>query len=93
MVRDTQPYQDAFIHQIWNSYFKGDRKYAPDSMSILETRPDVKFKVTVTQCWYVTLCHSKMQARTKFGIPTSNSIRDMLQTRIFKNLGERSRSL
>ena len=37
--------------------------------------------VTVTQKWYVTLRHSKMYPHTKFGIPTSKNIVDMLWTR------------
>ena len=52
----------------------------PDSMQFLETRSEVKFKVTVTQLWYETLCHPKMHPHTKFEIPTSNNIRDMLRT-------------
>ena len=79
MVYGTKPSQDAFIHQIWNSYLKEYRRYAPDST--LETRSEVK--VTVTQGWYATLCHPKMHAHTKFGIPTSNNIRDMVRARIF----------
>ena len=35
MVRDIPPSQDAFIQQIWNSYLKEYRRYAPDSMPIL----------------------------------------------------------
>ena len=42
MVHDTQPSQNVFIHQIWNSYLKKYRRYAPDSMPILETRSEVK---------------------------------------------------
>ena len=30
MVSDTRPSQDASTHQIWNSYLKEYRKYAPD---------------------------------------------------------------
>ena len=30
MVSDTPPSQDASTHQIWNSYLKEYRKYAPD---------------------------------------------------------------
>ena len=74
MVCDTPPCQDAFTHQIWNSYLKEYRRYAPDSMPILETRSEVKVKVTVTQGWYATFCNPKMHAHTKFGIPTSNNI-------------------
>ena len=81
MVCDTPPSQDAFTHQIWNSYLIEYRRYAPDSMQFQETRSDVK--VTVTQLWYVTLCHLKMHPHTKFEIPTSNNIRDMLWTRLF----------
>ena len=30
MVSDTPPSQDASTHQIWNSYLKEYRRYAPD---------------------------------------------------------------
>ena len=79
-VCDTPPFQDAFTHEIWNSYLTEYRKYALDSMQFLETRSEVKFKVTVTQLWYGTLSHPKMHPHTKFEIPTSNNIRDMLWT-------------
>ena len=93
MVCDTPPYHDAFTHQIWNSYLIEYRRYAPDSMQFLETRSEVKFKVTVTQLLYATLRHPKTHPHTKFEIPISNNIRDMLRTRLFKKLGQRSRSL
>ena len=89
---DTPPSQDAFRHQILNSYLKEYRRYAPDSMQFLETRSEIKFKVTVTQLWYATLPHPKMHSHTKFEIPTSNYIRDMLLTRLFLKLGHRSSS-
>ena len=89
---DTLSSQDAFRHQIWNSYLKEYRRYAPDSMQFLEIRSEVKFKVTVTQLWYATLPHPKMHSQTKFEIPTSNNIRDMLRTRLFLKLGHRSNS-
>ena len=79
MVCDTPPSHDGFTHQIWNSYLTEYRRYAPDSMQFLETRSEVKFKVTVTKLWYATLRHSKMHPHTKFEIPTSNNIRDMLR--------------
>ena len=50
---------------------------------ILKTRSEVKFKVTVTQLWYATLRHPKMHLHTKFQIPNSDNIRDMLRTRLF----------
>ena len=62
-------------HQIWNSYLKEYRRYAPDSMQFLETRSEVKFKVTFTQLCYVTLLHPKIHPHTKFEIPTSNNMR------------------
>ena len=93
MVGDTPPSQDVSSHQIWNSYLKENRRYAPDSMQFLETRSEVKFKVTVTQLSYMTLRHPKMHPHTKFEIPTSNNIRDMLRTRLLKKLGQRSRSM
>ena len=40
-------------------------------MQFLETRSEVKFKVTLTQLWYATLRHPKMHPHTKFEIPTS----------------------
>ena len=83
MVCDTQPFQDAFTHQIWNFFLKEYRRYAPDSMQFLETRSEVKFKVTVTQLWYRTLSHPKMHPHTKFEIPTLNNIGDMLRTLLF----------
>ena len=64
MVCDTSSSQDAFTHRIPIS----NMRYAPDSMQFLETRSEVK--VTVTQLWYATLCHSKMHPHTKFEIPT-----------------------
>ena len=33
MGRDTQASQDAFTYQIWNSYFKEYRRYAPVSIN------------------------------------------------------------
>ena len=46
MVSDTPPSQDAYTHQIWNSYLKEYKRYAPNTI-ILKTRSEVK--VTVTQ--------------------------------------------
>ena len=89
---DTPLFQDAFRHQIWNSYLKEYRRYAPDSMQFLEIRSEVKFKVTVTQLWYATLPNPEMHSHTKFEIPTSNNIRDMLRTPLFLKLGHRSSS-
>ena len=80
MVCDTQPSQDAYTHQIWNSNLKDYRRYTPDSMQFLETRSEVKFKVTVTLLWYETLGHPKMHPHTKFEMPTSNNIKNMLRT-------------
>ena len=71
MVNDTPPSQDASTHQIWNSYLKEYKRYAPD-ITILKTWLEVK--VTVTQKWYVTLLHPKMHLHTKFGIPISKNI-------------------
>ena len=82
MVCDTPSSQDAFTHQIWNSYLKEYRRYAPDSMQFLETRSEVKFKVKVAQLRYATLRHLKMHHHT-FEIPSSNNIRDMLRKRLF----------
>ena len=70
MVCDTPSSQDAFTHQIRNSYLKENRRYAPDSMQFLETRSEVKLKVTGIQLWYVTHRHFKIQSHTKFEIPT-----------------------
>ena len=80
MVCDTLPFQDAGIYQIWNSYLKEHMGYAPDSMQILETGSEVE--VAVTQRQYATLPHPRMHPHTR-GIPTSNSIRDMLRAQLF----------
>ena len=63
---DTLSSQDACRNQIWNSYLKEYRRYAPDTMQFLEIWSEVKFKVTVTQLWYVTLPHPKMHSHTEF---------------------------
>ena len=121
MVHDTPPFKEAFTHQIWNSYLKEYRRYAPKLMSILETRSAVKVtlqgwyatlyqrkmhlhkkirippsiviriilqtgsevKVTVIRNWNTTLRHHKILTLTKFGIPTSNNVRDMPRTLLF----------
>ena len=88
MVCDTPSSQDTFTHQIWNSYLKEYRRYAPDSMQFLETRSEVKFKVTVTQLCYATLGHPKMHPHTKFEIPTSNNMRYAPNTIILKTRSE-----
>ena len=90
MVRDTLPSQDASTHQIWNSYLKEYRRYAPDTkldgrrtdwhFTTIKTNSEVKVKVTETRKWYATLRHPKMHPHTKFGIPTSNNIGDMHRT-------------
>ena len=83
MVCTTLPSQEESTPQIWDSYIKQYRRYAPDSMQFLETRSEVKVKVTVTQLWYMAHRHRKMHPHTKFEIPTSNNIRDIFQTRLF----------
>ena len=83
MIYDTLSSQYAFTHRIWNSYLKEYRRHAPDAMKFLETRSEVKFKVTVTQLWYVTPPHLNMHPNTKSEIPTSIYIRDKLRTRLF----------
>ena len=83
MVCGTLSSQDAFTHQIWNSYLKENGRYALDSMQFLEIRSEDKFKVIVTELWYATLCHPKMHSHTKFEILTSNSVRDVLRAQLF----------
>ena len=51
-----------------------------DILITIKTKSEVKVKVTVTQKWYVTLGHPKMQPHTKFRIPTSKNIGDMHRT-------------
>ena len=58
----------------------------------LKTRSEVKVKVTVIRKWNMTLRYPKMYPHTKFGIPNSKNIRDMLRTQQFLKLGQRSRS-
>ena len=82
MVRDNPPSQDASTHQIWNTYLKEYRRYAPDTkrdgrtdiVITIKTKSEVKVKVTVTRKWYATLGHPKMHPHTKFGIPTLKNI-------------------
>ena len=96
MVCDAPPSQDAFTHQIWNSFLKEYRRYSPDSKQFLETRSEVKVNVTETQGWWTTLCHLKthlntkfyIPPNTKFGIPSLNNIGDMLRTRLFWKLDQ-----
>ena len=59
-------------------------------MQFLETRSEVKFKVPVTQLWYVTLRNPKMHLHTKFEIPTSNNMRyarDMIILKMVRGQG------
>ena len=51
-----------------------------DMNQFLETRSEVKLKVTVTNFVVGDTCHPKMHPHTKFEIPTSNNIRDTLWT-------------
>ena len=46
----------------------------------------------MTRKWYKTLNDPKMHSHTKFGVPFSNNIRDMLLTQLLLKLGQRSRS-
>ena len=88
MVCDTLSSQDVFTHQIWNTYLKEYRRYAPDTMQFLKTKSEVKFKVTVTQLWYGTFCHPKIYPHTKFEVPTSNNMRYAPDTIILKTRSE-----
>ena len=65
---------------IFQTYLKEYKRYAPD-MIFLQLRPEVK--VTVTRKQYMTLNDPKMHPQTKFGIPTSNKIEDMVWTQFF----------
>ena len=76
---DTSQSQDESTHQIWNSYLKEYKRYAPDTIN-LKTRSEVKFKVTVTRKWFVALCYTKMHLHTKFEIPIKKNIGDMNKT-------------
>ena len=93
MTCDTPSSQDAFTHQIWNSYVKEYRRYALNLMQFLETRSEVKFKVTVTQLWYATLRHPKMHPHTKFEIPTSKNIGYAPDTKVGRTDGRTVRLL
>ena len=90
MVHDTLPSQDASTHLIWNPYLKEYRSFAPDLNQILETRSEVRLTVTGKWNWTIrdskiylhTKLPSKMHLHTKFGIPTSKIIRDVLHNSI-----------
>ena len=45
MVSDTPPSQNAYSHQIWNSYLKEYKRYDPNTI-FLKTRSEVKDTVT-----------------------------------------------
>ena len=45
IICETPPSQDAYTNQIWNSYLKEYRRYAPNT-KILKTRSEVKVTVT-----------------------------------------------
>ena len=77
----TLRHPNMHSHTKFGIYLKEYRRYAPDSMPILETRSEVK----VTQGWYATLRHPKMHAHTKFKIPTANNMSYALDTHILKN--------
>ena len=51
MVYGTLLFQDALIHQIWNSFLKECRKYVQATMQFLENRSEV----TLTQQRYAIL--------------------------------------
>ena len=94
MVHGTMPSQDASTHLIWNSYLKEYRSFAPDLMQILETRSEVKVTVTgnlngnlngtirISKMHSYAELPSKIHLHTKFGIPTSKNIRDVLNNSI-----------
>ena len=48
MVRDTPSSQDASTHQIWNSYLKEYRRYAPDTKR--DGRTDGRTDSAITIC-------------------------------------------
>ena len=55
---------------------------------MISLKPRSEVKVTVTRKWYMTLRHPKMHPHTKFGIPNSKNIKDMLGTQYFLKLGQ-----
>ena len=85
IVRNTLPSQDVFT-QSPSLWFLPQItwKLCPGTI-ILETRSDVK--ITVTKIWFATLRHPQMHTHSKFVIPTSNNVWDMLQKWLFKASG------
>ena len=87
MVCDILTSQDASTHLIWNSYLKEYRSFAPDLMPILETRSEVKVKVTgkwnvtipISRCIHTPNCHPRCIYTTNL-----KNVRAVLQTRILK---------
>ena len=75
-VCDTLQPQDLSTHQMWGSYVKIYRRYAPD-MVLLELLPEIK--VTMTHKQSGILSNPRMYLHTKFGIPMSNNIEDILR--------------
>ena len=78
VTQTTLHTQHASMHQIWDPYLKQYRRYAPDKL-ILET---MSVNVKVTPKRFDTR-NTKMHPHTKFRIPTSNIIGDMLRIRLF----------
>ena len=64
--------QDAFTHQIWNSYLKEYKRCAPDTI-ILKTRSEVK--ATVTRIWYVTFKEYKRCAPATIILKTWSDVK------------------
>ena len=75
-VCDTLQPQDVSTHQMWGSYVKLYRRYTPD-MVPLELLPEIK--VTVTHKQSGKISNSRIYLHTKFGIPMSNNIEDILR--------------
>ena len=61
--------------QIYRRYAPDTKKPRNDARSQCQGKSDPK--------WYAPLRHPKRNQHTKFEIPTSNNIGDMLQTRLF----------
>ena len=50
MVHDTLPFQDAFTHQIWNSYLKKLNSYLKlEDLKVLRRSPDLLNNVKIGQ--------------------------------------------
>ena len=84
--------RDMFRTQIWNSYLKEYRWYAPDSMQFLKNSGRGQVQGHSDRIMVCDTLSSQDASSHKIWDPNSNNIRDIFRTRLFQKLDQRSRS-